>query len=560
MYVLGISCYYHDAAACLIKNNKIIAAAEEERFTRKKHDTSFPLNAINYCLEHADITNNEIDYIGYYEKPLLKFERLLKQHVDNFPKSYWTFYKAMPSWIVDKLRIQKKIRKELKYKKDIFYIDHHKSHAASCYLLSPFKKSAILTMDGVGEFNSITLGYGSGNDIKIIKEIHFPHSLGLLYSTITTFLGFKANNGEGKIMGLAAYGNPDKYYHKLKKLISVNDNGSFSLNMDYFDFDYKLKMFSKKLVDLLGKNRKPNEKLRQRHMDIAATLQKITEEIVFNILNHLHKITKSINLCYSGGLALNSVLNGKIIANTPFKKIFIQPAAGDSGSALGCAAYVSTKMYKKRPMLENTYLGPRFSLEEVKDILDKNNMKYKEINDNEIIKKTAKLIYQNKIIAWFQGRMEFGPRALGNRSILANPCNPKMKDIINHKVKFRESFRPFAPVVCYENLKEYFEGSYEVPYMLHVFKVKSKKIPSVTHIDGTGRLQTVKREQNKRYYDLIKEFQKISSVPVLLNTSFNVRGEPIVCTPQNALDCFLSTGIDYLVFENVIVWNKKNSE
>ncbi len=564
MYILGLSCFYHDAAACLIKNNKIIAAAEEERFTRKKHDTSFPINAIEYCLKEANITSKELNYIAFYEKPLLKLERLMSQHSEMFPKSYWSFYKAIPSWLTEKLRIQYLIRRKLKYKSEIFFIDHHKSHAASSYLVSPFKQAAIFTCDGVGEWNTTTLGYGKNNKIKIKKELHFPHSIGLLYSTVTTFLGFRANGGEGKVMGLAAYGNSNKYYKKFRKIIDIKEDGSYFLDMAYFVYHYKLKMFGDKFVQLFGQPRKHDEKLTKKHQDIAAALQKITEEVILKSLNYLYSITKSKNLCYAGGVALNSVINGKILQDTPFKRIFIQPAASDAGSAMGAAlyAYNSILKNKKRFLLKNAYLGPSFSKKEIKTFLNKKNVNYTEFEDDkELLKKTAQLINKNKIIAWFQGRMEFGPRALGNRSILANPCNQKMKDILNLKVKHREPFRPFAPVITYENMKEYFEGNYEVPYMLHVFKIKRdkiKKIPAAAHVDGSGRLQTIKKHQNKRYYDLIKEFQKLSGVPILLNTSFNVRGEPIVCNPEDALNCMINTGIDYLVFENILVEKNKN--
>ncbi len=555
MLILGISCYYHDSAACLIKGKKIIAAAEEERFTRKKHETSFPENAIRFCLKYGKTKPSELDCVAYYEKPLLKLERLLMQHIKCFPKSYFAFYKAMPSWITEKLRIQKKIRSCLKgYKGNIFFASHHMSHAAS-FFLSGFKKSAILTIDGVGEYKTATLGIGENNNIRLIKGIDFPDSLGLLYSAVTAFLGFRANNGEGKVMGLAAYGNPDKYYNAFKKLIKINKDSSFSLNMEYFSFEYKMRMFSRKIRLLLGRPRSKKQRLEKRHMDIAASLQKITEDAVFGILGHLRKITKSENLCYSGGLALNCALNGKILKKTGFKKIFILPAPGDSGSAIGAAALCSVELGGKRPVFETAYLGPEYSKEEIKNSLKKYNLAYKEIDDNKLIKKTARLIYKNKIIAWFNKRMEFGPRALGNRSILANPCNPNMKSIINSRVKFRESFRPFAPVICYESLKEYFLGGHESRYMLHVFKVrpeKAEKIPAVCHVDNTGRVQTIRESQNPRYYRLIKEFQKLSGVPVLLNTSFNVRGEPIVCNPEDAVKCFLRTNIDYLVFEGII--------
>lgn len=562
MNILGISCFYHDSAACLIKNGKIIAAVEEERFTQHKHETNFPINSINYCLSESKITINDIDFISFYEKPLIKFERILTQHIDKFPKSFVAFNKSMPSWITKKLRIQTIIKK-LGYKKNIIFIPHHLSHAAAAYLPSNFKESAIFTCDGVGEWTTTTLGVGKNNKIHLIKEIKFPHSLGLLFSTITTYLGFKANNGEGKIMGLASYGDPNRYYEKFKRIIEVKVDGSFTLDMKYFSFDHKMQMFNKNLINLLGPNRNKINKINKRHMDIAASLQKITEEIIFKCLNYLHEITKSNNLCYSGGLALNSVLNGKIKKNTPFKNIFIPPSPSDSGSSMGVALYTYNSILKnkKRIILKDTYLGPEFNNDEVKEILIKNNITFIELKDENLIKTTAKLIFENNIIGWFQGRMEFGPRALGNRSILANPCNPKMKDVINKKVKHRESFRPFAPVVTYEDTKNYFENDYEVKFMEFVFKIKEdkiKRIPAVSHIDGTGRLQTIKREQNPRYYDLIKKFEELSKVPILLNTSFNIKGRPIVCTPLDAYNCMMETKIDYLVLGNYLLSKKDN--
>ena len=567
MYILGISCYYHDAAACLIKDGKLVAAAEEERFTRVKHDTSFPINAIKYCLKEAGIASKDLDYVGFYEKPLLKFERLLSQHIEMFPRSFWSFYKALPSWINEKLRVPSIIRKKLEYKGDILFVEHHMAHAASSYLVSPFKKAAILTVDGVGEWATTTLGYATGNEITIEKEIHFPHSLGLLYSAVTAHLGFKVNDHEYKVMGLAPYGKPG-YYDKFKKIIKVNDDGSYKLDMSYFVYHYKLTMPSKKFIKDFGPVRKREEKIEQRHQDIAASLQKITEEVLFKLANHLYESTKIDNLCMAGGVALNSVANGKILKNTPFKKIYIQAAASDAGTSLGVAFYIyNTILGKKRNyIMDNAYHGPHFSTNYIKNYLEKNNIKYMEFKDEkELVKHTAKLIYENNVVGWFQGRMEWGPRALGSRSILSNACNPKMRDILNLKVKHREHFRPFAPVVTAEDAYKYFEADKPLPlpadFMLMVYPIKRDKrrlIPAVTHVDGSGRLQTIRKYQNPRYYSLIKEFEKLSGIPILINTSFNIRGEPIVCTPENAYRCMMGTGIDYLVLDKFLIARKDN--
>ena len=575
MYILGISCYYHDASAALLKDGKIVAAAEEERFTRKKHDTSFPINAVKYCLKSQKIAIDDVEYIGFYEKPFLKFERLLSQYIDTFPWSYKVFLSSMPSWINEKLRVVSKIRKELKYKGDVLFVDHHMAHAASSFLPSPFEKAAILTADGVGEWTTTAYGLGEGNEITLMKEIKFPHSIGLLYSTITAYLGFSVNNSEYKVMGLASYGdmNPETnpFYKKMKKVIDIKYDGSFRLDLSYFRYVYTDRMPSDKLCRLLGGPvRKPKDTLTQKHKDIAAALQIITEEALTKILNHLHKETKCDVLVMAGGVALNSVYNGRILRNTPFKKIWIQPAAGDGGTSLGVACYIyNTLLGKKRGYVqENAYLGPEFSRQEIKKFLDENNIKYSEFKDErEIIEKTAKMIFENKVVGWFQGRMEWGPRALGARSILANPCNPDAKELLNTKVKHREIFRPFAPVVCEYDALEYFDCDRPVPgptdFMLMVYPVFRKwhkKLPSVTHVDGSGRLQTIRRKQNPLYYDVIKEFGKLSGIPILINTSFNIRGEPIVCTPYDAYRCMTGTGIDCLVIDRFLVKREDNPQ
>jgi len=546
MYILGISCYYHDASATLLKDGKIVAAAEEERFTRKKHDFSFPINAIDYCLKSQNISIEDIDHIGFYEKPFLKFERALYQHLETFPFSYKTFLSAMPSWFNEKLRVVKAIKKRLGYKKGILFIEHHLAHAASCFLLSPFRKAAIVTVDGVGEWTTTTYGLGEENRIVLKKEIRFPHSLGLLYSTITAYLGFSVNNSEYKVMGLSAYGDMNKgsniYYKKLRKVIDIKEDGSYRLNMDYFVYHFKDRMPSKKLCMLLGGPiNKRGEEPTKRHKDIAAAIQLITEEIFTKILNHVQKETKQENLVVAGGVALNSVFNGKILKNTKFKNIWIQPNASDGGTSMGVVSYIYNVILgkKRNYKFDSPYLGPYYSTEEIHSFLEDNKIKYKEFKDvNILLKETADLIYQNNVVGWFQEGMEWGPRALGARSILSNPKNPKMQEILNLRVKHRERFRPFAPVVTKENALKYFECDIPIPeatdFMLMVYPIKKrwqKIMPSVTHIDGSGRLQTVTRLQNKRYYDLIKEFEKLSSIPILINTSFNIRGEPIVCTP-----------------------------
>lgn len=573
MYILGISCFYHDSSAALLKDGKIVAAVQEERFTRKKHDTSFPLNAINYCLESQGIKIEDIDYIGFYEKPFLKFERLLYQHLEMFPRSYKTFLANMPSWFKEKLRIIKIVKKKLKYKKDILFVEHHMAHAAGSFLPSPFEEAAVLTVDGVGEWTTTSYGFAKGNNINLIKEIKFPSSLGLLYSTITAYLGFSVNNSEYKVMGLAPYGNMNKetnpYYQKLKEVIDVKEDGSYRLNMDFFIYHYKNKMPSKKLCKLLGSSiRSPESDLSQRHKDIAAALQIILEEVMTKMLNNLYKKTKCENLIIAGGIGLNSVYNGKILKNTKFKNFWCQPDPGDGGTSIGTALYIYNSILKKRReyQLNDAYLGPKFSREEIKEFLEENNIVHTEFKDrNELIKKTSKLIYQNNVIGWFQEGMEWGPRALGARSILSNPCEKNMQEILNLKVKHREKFRPFAPVVCEDDAEKYFECDNPIPiptdFMLMVYPIKEQwkeKIPAVTHIDGSGRLQTIRRNQNSLYYDLIKEFGKLSKIPILINTSFNIRGEPIVCTPHDAYKCMMGTGIDYLIIDNFLIKREDN--
>lgn len=574
MYILGVSCFYHDSSAALLQDGQIVAAAQEERFTRKKHDTSFPINAILFCLESQKITIKDVAYIGFYEKPLLKFERLLYQHLEMFPQSLKIFLAGIPSWMTEKLRIIRILKKKLNYKGEVLFIHHHLAHAASSFLVSPFKEAAILTMDGVGEWTTTAYGVGKNSTIELVKEIRFPHSLGLLYSTITAYLGFSVNDAEYKVMGLAPYGDrnkkTNKYYRKLKSIIDVKSDGSYRLDMDFFLYHYADRMPSQKLCEILGgATRHKNEPLTDRHTDIAAALQLILEEIVVKMLKFIHKEIELDNLVLGGGVALNSVCNGKILQNTPFRRLWIQPDAGDGGTSIGAAAYIYNSVLGKRRnhIFRSAYLGPEYLESEILAFLKENGITFRRfVSSKQLIAETAKLIYENNVVGWFQGRMEWGPRTLGARSILANPTNPKMRDILNAKVKHREAFRPFAPVVCLEDAQTYFECDDPIPeptdFMLMVYPIKKKwrqKIPSVTHVDGSGRLQTIQREQNPLYYDLIKTFGKFSRLPILVNTSFNIRGEPIVCTPYDAYKCMMGTGIDYLVMDKFLIKRGDNS-
>lgn len=573
MYILGISCFYHDSAAALVKDGIVVAAAQEERFSRKKHDTGFPAQAAEYCLKSQGISINDVSYIAFYEKPFLKFERLLHQHIAHYPKSYKVFLSNMPSWFNEKLRVVKNIKKKLKYKGDVLFIEHHLAHAASSFLPSPYEKAAIVTADGVGEWTTTACGIGDKNKITLLKEIQFPTSIGLLYSTITAYLGFSVNNSEYKVMGLAPYGNmntkTNPYYAKLMSIIDVKKDGSYRFDMSYFDYSFKNRMPSKKLCELLGGQiRKPESELTERHKDIAAAVQLVTETLMTNILNYVHEQTKCDSVVLSGGVALNSVYNGKIISKTKFNRVWVQPDPGDGGTSMGAALYAYNCILgnKRNYELKDAYLGPEYKNEEIKNFLNSNRIKYIESSNNEeLINKTAKLIFDNKVIGWFQKGMEWGPRALGARSILSNPTNPQMQEILNLKVKHREKFRPFAPVVCADDAIKYFDCDQPLPkatdFMLMVYPVNKKwlgKIPAVTHVDGSGRLQTIRREQNPLYYDLIKSFGKLSGIPILINTSFNIRGEPIVCTPLDAYRCMMGTGIDHLVIGKFIISREDN--
>ena len=589
--VLGISAFYHDSAAAIIINDKIIAAAQEERFTRKKHDANFPVNAINYILKEANLKLSEIDYIVFYEKPFLKFERLIETYVGFAPRGFISFCKSMPLWLNEKLFQKKLIFEELKKIdnnfndiKKINFSEHHLSHAASSFFSSPYQEAIILTLDGVGEWATTTISIGKNNKIDILKELHFPHSLGLLYSAFTYFLGFKVNGGEYKVMGLAPYGQPIFKNIILDKLIDLKEDGSFKLNMNYFNYATGLTMTNDKFAKIFSiKKREPEDKLLQIHMDIAASIQAVTEEVVLKITKFLFKEFNIPNLCLAGGVALNCVANGKILKQGFFKNIWIQPASGDAGGALGAAqVFYFQELNNKRNIsnidsMQGAYLGPQFSDDQVESELKNCGAFYKKLNLEQIIADTAKALSEEKVVGWFQGRMEFGPRSLGNRSIVADPRSEKMQKNLNLKVKYRESFRPFAPAVLIEKVSEWFDINCESPYMLLVADVKKSKqlqmtneqknlfgidklnikrsnIPSVTHVDYSARIQTVHKETNLIFYKLITEFEKITNCPVLVNTSFNIRGEPIVCSVKDAFNCFMGTELDVLVCNNFILY------
>ena len=589
MYILGISCFYHDAAAALLKDGHLIAAAEEERFTRIKHDFDFPQNAINFCLEYAGIATKDLDYVVFYEKPFLKFERILMTSFQGFPGSWKVFREAMIAWLGDKLWVKSIIKDRVGLEeKKILFGEHHLSHAASAFYPSPFEEAAILTVDGVGEWATATMGIGRGTDIKLLKEIRFPHSLGLLYSAFTAFLGFKVNEGEYKVMGMAPYGKP-RYIDKIyDNLVKVAPDGSFWLNMDYFSYHRSdERTFNSKFEGLFGKPRpsemhfftsttrfpsyfgeKPgnfNELCQKNeyYADIAASIQKVTEEILLKLANSLHKETGLSKLCIAGGVGLNSVANGRILRETPFEELFIQPAAGDGGGALGAAlhAYHSLLGHPRSFVLEHAYWGKEYSESEIRQFLEKNSISYEFCADEEkLLDKVVDDLVQGKVIGLFQGRFEWGPRALGNRSILADPRSEEMKDLVNIKIKFREPFRPFAPVILEEKTSDFFDGDnierqFPSRYMLFVFPLKELKagtINAVNHM-GTGRLQTIREEWNPRYYHIVKRFGDATGTPVLLNTSFNLRGEPIVTSPANAFNTFSKSGIDVLVLEKFMI-------
>ena len=557
MTILGISCFYHDSAAALLRDGRIEFAAAEERYTREKHCIDFPHNAVRAALAHAGITVADVDAVAFYEKPLRKFDRLMLSSIATFPRGFPIFRRSIPLWFKEKLRTPTIFRKELGFRKDVYYVEHHLSHAASCFLLSPFEKAAIITVDGTGEWTTTATGHGEGTAIRLDEEIRFPHSLGLLYSAITLHLGFKVNNCEGKIMGLASYGEPT-LRDEFDRLITVRDDGSFWLNMDYFAYLHKPYMTRPKLAALLGPPRQRGEPLTQHHKNVAATLQDVLEEALVHMGRHVHRKTGLRRLCLAGGVALNCVANGRLLRETPFEELYIQPAAGDDGTATGAAAYLYHTLmgHERTHALTHAYLGDAFPNDAVRAFLEDHDIAYRRYPRDELLRFTADRLAGDKIVGWFQGRMEFGPRALGNRSILANPGSPAMKDALNHRVKHREPFRPFAPSVLLDRTPEFFDIHVPSPFMLLVADVRPDKrdaLPAITHVDGTARLQTVAREDNPLYYDLIAAFADRTGLPVVLNTSFNVRGEPIVRSPADAYACFQHTDMDYVVLGDCVV-------
>lgn len=563
VYILGLSCFYHDSAAVLLCDGRIVFAAQEERYTRKKQDENFPKNAVDHALKAAGITVADLTEVVFYEKPFLKFfERILETQIDVWPRGFVMFHRAMREWMLKKLWIPQTIKKELGFDKPILFTTHHESHAASAYYCSGFPDAAIVSVDGVGEWATTTIGHGQGKDMKLLRAIHFPHSLGLLYSAITYYLGFKVNSAEYKVMGLAPYGEP-KYMKEMRTLIHVKDDGSFELDMSYFTYEYGLTMTGSKIEKLFGHpTRKGEAALEQFHKDVAASLQQITEEVMLKIAAEAKRLTGSKYLCLAGGVALNCKANGKILRTKLFEDIFIQPAAGDAGGALGAALAVWHKKYggERLPRLGNVYLGNEYTDSEIETFLRQENLPFEKLTKEGVIEKTAGLLTGENVIGWFQGRMEYGPRSLGNRSIIADARNKENWQKVNLKIKFRESFRPFAPTVLEEKAKDYFDLDRESPYMLLVADVnqaKRQEIPAVTHVDGSARIQTIRADQNPTYHALLSAFQKRTGCGVIINTSFNVRGEPIVESPKDALNCFLNTDMDYLVLGTCLLEKTK---
>lgn len=586
--ILGLSAFYHDSAACLVRNGEIIAAAQEERFTRKKHDPGFPKLAVDYCLREGNITMAEVNYVAFYEKPFLKFDRLLHSYLAYAPAGIRSFLKAIPIWIKEKIWLKEVIKKQLPYEGEVIFPEHHEAHAASAFFPSPYQEAAFLTVDGVGEWTTTSFGTGKENHIRILGELHFPHSLGLLYSAFTYYTGFRVNSGEYKLMGLAPYGEPKYTDAILNCLIDLKEDGSFKLNMKYFNYGVGLTMTNAAFDRLFGgPARRPESRLTQRDMDLARSIQDVTEEIMFRMARHVQKQTGLKDLCLAGGVALNCVANGRILREKIFDRIWIQPAAGDAGGSLGAALFV-WHQYLGNPRQANgandsqrgSYLGPAYTNAEIRQYLTSQNVPFAELADDEIPEKIADLIASEKVIGWFQGRMEFGPRALGARSIIGDAQSPKMQEIMNLKIKFRESFRPFAPSVLKERVSDYFELNGESPYMLLVAPVaqsarlkmtdEQKKlfgleklltlrstIPAVTHVDYSARVQTVTEKEHPLYYRMIKKYYEKYGCPVIINTSFNVRGEPIVGSPQDAYLCFMRTNMDYLVLGNFLLEKKE---
>ncbi|MBH09541.1 MAG: hypothetical protein CMG74_04155 [Candidatus Marinimicrobia bacterium] len=584
MYIIGISAFYHDSAACLIKDGEIIAAAQEERFTRKKHDNSFPSNAIKFCLKQGKIKISDIDYVSYYEKPILKFNRIISTYIAFAPIGVVSFNKALRNQLGSRLHIKKIIRNKLNYDSKIIFSKHHESHAASAFFPSPFSEAAFITMDGVGEWSTTSFGIGKNNKIELLADIQFPHSLGFLYSAFTYYTGFRVNSGEYKVMGLAPYGEP-KYKELIyENLIDVKKDGSFRMDMDYFNYCTGSTMTNSRFDILFGgPPRKPESELTQKEMDLARSIQEVTEEIVLKIAKHVKKETGMKYLCLAGGVALNCVSNGKLLRSGLFDDIWIQPAAGDAGSAIGSAMFTwhqyfnnQRKANNKSDKMQGAYLGPEFENDSIELFLKKNDYVYDTLKDDELPEKISDLIAEEKVVGWFQGRMEFGPRALGSRTIIGDARSPKMQRKINLKIKFRESFRPFAPSVRAENITDYFEIDRESPYMLLVADVNKNKqieisreqnsffgleklnlvrseVPAITHVDYSARIQSVNKNTNPRYHNMLTKFNNKYGCPVIVNTSFNVRGEPIVCTPKDAYLCFMRTEMDYLIMGNYLL-------
>jgi carbamoyltransferase len=584
MNILGISAFYHDSAACLVQDGRIFSAAQEERFTRKKHDPSFPKHAISYCLQEAELKPSDFDLVVFYEKPFIKFERILLTHLGYAPSGIRSFLMALPLWIKEKIWMKEYIADQLDYEGKILFCEHHESHAASAFFPSPFQEAAFLTVDGVGEWATTSYGIGKDNRVDLMAELRFPHSLGLLYSAFTYYTGFKVNSAEYKVMGLAPYGEPKYVNAILTELMDLKQDGSFRMNMRYFNYCAGLTMTNERFNELFGgPPRQPETALTQRHMDLARSVQAVTEEVMIRMARHVHAETGLKNLCLAGGVALNCVSNGRILREGPFENIWIQPAAGDAGGALG-AALIAWHHYlgKERAAdgendsQQASYLGPKFENGYISEYLEANDIPYAHLRDEEIPARISQLILDHKVVGWFSGRMEFGPRALGGRSIIGDARSPAMQELMNLKIKFRESFRPFAPTVLRERVSDYFEMDGESPYMLLVapvrkeirremsaeecglfglekLKVVRSVIPAVTHIDYSARVQTIEREDNPLYYDMIKKFDELTGCGVIINTSFNVRGEPIVCTPDDAYKCFMRTNMDYLLMGNFLL-------
>lgn len=588
MNILGISAFYHDSAACLVRDGEIIAAAQEERFTRKKHDFNFPTNAVEYCLKEAGISAEELDYVGFYDKPFIKFERILYSYLAYAPIGIKSFFKSIPLWIKQKLFIRDIIKKELGYRGKVLFPEHHESHAASAFYPSPFSEAAILTVDAVGEWATTSYGIGKDNDINITSELRFPHSLGLLYSAFTYYTGFKVNSSEYKVMGLAPYGEPEYVDLILRELVDLKEDGSFKLNMKYFNYCTGLTMTNNRFNKLFGgPPRKPESKITQREMNLARSIQVVTEEIVFRMVNHIYKETGKKNLCLAGGVALNCVSNGRLLREGPFGNLWIQPAAGDAGGALGVALLIwykylgnNRKLDEVRVSQKTSYLGNCYTDKEIEDFLKKDEIPFEKLSTGEIPPRIAELIAGENVIGWFEGRMEFGPRSLGSRSIIGDPRSKEMQSVMNLKIKYRESFRPFAPTVLREHVSDYFDIDCESPYMLLVANIKDEKrvrmsdeeeklfgleklkvvrsdVPAITHVDYSARIQTVTKDDNPLFYGVIEEFYKKTGCPMIVNTSFNVRGEPIVCRPEEAFKCFMRTEMDYLIMGSYLLDKKR---